>query len=121
LLRHLADTTGGVLVDLNTTGQADALRLLSREVFSLLACEVVSGSVTGIAPAGRVPVVRDLSLCGTLASDRAVLKLSFGTRGRVHYTARSAGTQTVGTASTSPATGPETDRRPDAAVKDKRP
>lgn len=77
VLDRIARTGAGQSVNLLTTSEADALRLLGGQVFRFLGVKVLSGGVTETAPALPVAVTRGFSIAGQYKG-KTEMELTFG-------------------------------------------
>lgn len=84
-LKFLSLSTGGSFINLNTSGNKNALNLLSSSPYRLIGCEVIEGNATEIYPKTAVIDNKNLVLAGQLYSASAKIKLNFGFGGEIHH------------------------------------
>ena len=81
-LRRLAADNGGVYLDLGRLADDAALAQIGRPVWSLLSAVVEDGKLDEVLPAGGEAAASASLIAGVLASERAVLRLSWGVPGQ---------------------------------------
>ena len=104
LLRHVAERSGGVYLNLTNISDTQAVAAIGTAPFSLLSVTVEQGQVADIFPQGQQPVQGRALITGRMVSEKAVLRLDYGTAGKVgyseHITLRHGNGQGVGMAGT---------------------
>ena len=85
-LNFLAQKTGGVYVNLNTTTSADALAALSNQSYSFLKAVYKDGTLAQTYPSIPTRVQGDFSLAGILRTKKTSVTLHFGFGSKTKYT-----------------------------------
>ena len=81
-LRHLAQSSGGVYLNLARLTDEQALAAIGRPAFSFVRATVKSGKVDELYPRGGRPVQGPFVLAGRLEGDEATVVLEYGVGGK---------------------------------------